>query len=473
MFNKLKRKVLLLNMAVTTGVLLVAFGAVYVTTLGLINAENQARLDKISSPIFLTPDVSPENPPLLTQQPELPPTGNEQPEAPPTGNEQPEAPPPGHEQPELPPTAQGITSVYRDAYPDAPSFTLIVDKDGEFVAVVSSIQNLVPKEQCPEIAKTAWESKGQSTLAISGRYWMFKIVPQWVTHQPITTVPPQDARIEGYQIVFIDITVSVSTLSSLLLTLVFVGLGMLVLIFFISWFFAGRSIKPVSEAWEKQKQFVADASHELKTPLATMMTNYDVVQANEESSVKSQQEWLSHMRIGMDRMSELTNQLLSLAQTEYEELLDEKSVFNASTLFADIMQSMDTLARRKNLKVLSDLAPETSLQGFEKQTGQVFSILYENALKYADEGGSVEVALQREKKHLVVTVRNTGKGIAKDDLPRIFDRFFRGDAARTSEENSYGLGLPIAQAIAQQIGGGITATSEENGWTEFIFTFEG
>ncbi|MCL1848016.1 MAG: HAMP domain-containing histidine kinase [Coriobacteriia bacterium] len=247
---------------------------------------------------------------------------------------------------------------------------------------------------------------------------------------------------------------------------------MVAVIFCISYFFSRRAIRPVALAWEKQRQFVADASHELKTPLATMMANYDVVLSNETSTVESQKEWLGYLKTGMDRMNKLISSLLSLARLESDELLGEKSSFDASRLIAERIKQMESQAAERKLTVKSNLAEELHVKGNEQLTGQAFSILYDNALKYTDEGGTIEVSLRRDRKHAVCSVRNTGKGISPEDLPHIFDRFYRVDSARTGEDNSYGLGLSIASAIVEQLGGSLTATSQTDGWTEFILTLE-
>lgn len=112
------------------------------------------------------------------------------------------------------------------------------------------------------------------------------------------------------------------------------------------------------------------------------------------------------------------------------------------------------------------------IYGYEEMVGQVFAILYDNAIKYAEEGGKVVVSARKTKKQVVCSVKNTGKGISPKDLPYIFDRFYRADPSRTGEDSGYGLGLSIAQNIANQIGGTITTQSMENEWTEFIFVFD-
>ena len=136
------------------------------------------------------------------------------------------------------------------------------------------------------------------------------------------------------------------------------------------------------------------------------------------------------------------------------------------------MQSMDAVTAVKKINVNRNVEFMGDIIGYEESVRQVFTILYENAVKYANEGGSIEVSARQIKKSVICTVKNTGSGIPAKDLPRIFDRFYRSDSARSNDENSYGLGLSIAKGIAEQLGGKITAESAENKWTEFTFAFE-
>jgi len=438
---------------VTFAVLLIAFCAVYLTTLSSINAENQRRMDTAAGALLLSA-----HPVVVTQDVH---TGQE---GAPVGSVI--LGPAGDVMAAF--SNPDLTNMYTGEY--IPSFVVFVDSTGRIERVDSSYD--FSSEYYERAAQTAWNAGTQSTMTLSGRTWLYRTVPVFTAPLVHPAAYQYAEKTDLSRIVFLDITDSMKTLQNLLMTFVFVGLGMLGVIFVVSYFFTRRAIQPVSVAREKQRQFVADASHELKTPLATMMTNYDVVLSNEESTVASQKEWLDYLRIGMDRMNRVISNLLSLARLESGELVGEKSPFDLCSLVAGSMQQMDGKAQEKNLKVINNLSGELLVVGSEDLTEQAFSILYDNALKYADEGGVIEVVLQQTKKHAVCLVRNTGKGISPEDLPHIFDRFYRADIARSSEDNSHGLGLPIALEIARQLGGSITARSEEGGWTEFAFTLE-
>ncbi|MDR0782914.1 MAG: HAMP domain-containing histidine kinase [Propionibacteriaceae bacterium] len=428
MFKKLRRKVLVLNLTVTTGVLLIAFSAVYLATMGMINADNLERLDRVASSFQLRP------PPL---------------------------PLPGDM--EYDETTTILTADY------VPSFVLVID-ERRTITGVDSVLGLTPAEY-REAAEIALDGATTGGLVLSGRTWVYKVDPFMVAR--ISGGRIIHETVPGYsQIVFLDVTDSAKTLRSMLTTLLLVGIAMLVIIYCISYYLAKRSIEPVAQAWDKQRQFVADASHELRTPLTIMTTNYSVLVANRDETVESQSEWLENMKVGMDRMSRLTTSLLSLARLESGAPLGEKQSFDFGVTVSRIISSMEVSAQAKALTIVVDLEPELVIDGYEDLTSQVFAALYDNAIKYVNDAGTIEVAVTRTKKLVSCAVRNTGPGIAEADLPQIFDRFYRADNARMGGDSSYGLGLAIAQTIAGELGGKITAQSSENDLTEFVFTFE-
>jgi signal transduction histidine kinase len=429
MFKKLRNQFLILNMAMNSLAIIAALATVYVTTYSKMQAENERKLDNVTNSFVVVENGAASGPE---------------------------------------PQQGGLTMVTTDYFP---SFILTVDNDGNMVARETFID--LPDELYGKAAEMAWKKGGRSTITLSGRVWMYKISPaSFQMHSKEgrqSLVASFDNR---YQIAFLDITDTRKTLQQLCLTLFAVGIGMLAVVFLISLFFANRAIRPISESWEKQKQFVADASHELKTPLATLMANYDALLANEEQTIQSQKEWLDYMKIGMDRMSKLIHHLLTLARTESLNKKADKQPFDISRLFLEIMHTMEAAARRKNLHIRHAMESVGTVCGHEEMVGQVFAILYDNAVKYAEEGGSIVVSVSRTKKQVICSVKNTGRGISPKDLPHIFDRFYRADPSRTGEDSGYGLGLPIARNLVHHMGGTITAKSVENEWTEFIFAFD-
>ena len=359
--------------------------------------------------------------------------------------------------------------VTRVASDYTPSFIVTVDRDGKVIRINSLID--MPENQYEEAANAAWNQKNNSDINFAGRSWKYRISP-FQTLNIRGGRPVQTELVEYFQIAFLDVTDMQKSLNFLLYSFLFVGIGMSAVILLISIYYANRSIQPIVESWEKQKQFIADASHELKTPITTIMTNCDVLEANENEIIKNQKEWLHYIRIGADRMSRLVNDLLSLARVEGMNSRADKQLFSVTVLINDVMQSMNAAAQAKNLFIDQKIEIDEDVYGYDEPVRQVITILYENAVKYANEGGNISVHVRRARKNVVYVVKNTGKGISPKDLPHIFERFYRSDRVRSSDENSYGLGLAIAKSIVLQIDGKITAKSVENEWAEFTFIFE-
>lgn len=248
---------------------------------------------------------------------------------------------------------------------------------------------------------------------------------------------------------------------------------MLVVIFFVSLFFAKRSIQPLKEAWRKQRQFVADASHELKTPLAIIMSNYDVLIANQDETIRSQKDWLDYMGIGMDRMTKLINDLLLLANIEKDQPIT-KECFHINDSISDIINAMTSLADGKEIKLIFKPQAMITLVSNKDMMEQVITILLDNAIKYSYCNTIISLNTSyNRKKQVVISVENHGEGIAADALERIFDRFYQADAARTAGTEGYGLGLPIAQSILKQLRGSILCESDSSGTTRFFITLSG
>ena len=455
MFRKLRNKFIILNMTITSLVMLMAFCTVYLTIYNNTKAEIEKKMNSVTSLFFVNSSFFRSGI---------------------TGSDQPGSTVGGmafslnaNGGITVSSDADGVMRASRITSDYTPSFIVTVDRDGKVIRTNSLID--MPESYYEEAANTAWHNKNTSDINFAGRSWKYRISPfqafNIVSGRPVQTEP-----VEYFQILFLDVTDMQNSLNYLLYSFLFVGIGMSAIILLISIYFANRSIQPIVESWEKQKQFIADASHELKTPITTIMTNCDVLEANENEIIKNQKEWLHYIRIGADRMSRLVNDLLSLARVEGMNSRADKKLFSIAELISDIMQSMNAAAQAKNLFIDQKIEITEDVYSYYEPVRQVITILYENAVKYANEGGNISVRVRRARKNVICVVKNTGKGISPKDLPHIFERFYRSDRARSSDENSYGLGLAIAKSIVLQIGGKITAKSMENEWAEFTFIFE-
>jgi len=235
---------------------------------------------------------------------------------------------------------------------------------------------------------------------------------------------------------------------------------------------ANLLVKPIIIAMERQKQFVADASHELKTPLTMIKNNLSILRLDQEATIASQKQWLDNIQFGFDRMSHLTTDLLTLAKLENQLNPTNISEFDFSQTSHWIIESMKPLADTKTIAFSNDVEENIFITQDAGKIMQVMTILVDNAIKYADEGGWVKVDVKRKRQMVSFVVKNSGQGISAEKLPHIFDRFFSANETRNSENKSYGLGLAIAKMIIEQSGGIIGASSIENELTTVYFSLK-
>ncbi|PKM56328.1 MAG: two-component sensor histidine kinase [Firmicutes bacterium HGW-Firmicutes-5] len=272
----------------------------------------------------------------------------------------------------------------------------------------------------------------------------------------------------GYHLVFLDVTSQYAMLTRLIYTFLVATAIMLLFIFLISRFLTDRSIRPVKEAYEKQNQFVGDASHELKTPLAVINTNVDVLLDNQASSIADPSKWLKNIQSETYRMDHLVHDLLFLTQMDQANPDLIYNVFDLSHTIENALLSMEAILYEKGLKLNHQLESSIKIYGNHQQILQVIMILLDNAIKYTSEKGSIHLNLQRHSQHAIVTITNTGDGIPKEHIDRIFDRFYRVDASRSRSSGGYGLGLAIAKSIIEQHRGRISVSSIPNESTTFM-----
>src|SRR5690625_5116646 len=344
------------------------------------------------------------------------------------------------------------------------SFVLIVDDQGEVVEIDSSME--LPEEKYIKIAETVWKERKKSSVTFNDKQWQYEISPLSVN---VIQDNGESFMITDhlYQMTFLDVTEANQTLRSLLITLLVVGFILLVIIFFISMYFANSAVQPIAKAWENQKQFIADASHELKTPLSIIQANYDVLMDNRDETINHQMKWLGYMKMATDRMTKMITNLLELAQLDQPTTRLEVKEVHISRMIEEMVLTMVAAMKEKEIHITHLIEPKIMLNSNSDKIKQLVMIMLDNAHKYTNEKGKIDITLEKDKKMVVFRVRNTGKGIAEEDLSKIFNRFYRGDRSRHIEQNSFGLGLSIAKLITSELGGDIHASSKENNWTTF------
>lgn len=314
-------------------------------------------------------------------------------------------------------------------------FSVLLDATGELVTVDTGKIAAVDQETAVQWAKEVMAREKEKGFYGTYRY----LVSQ---------------EGEEQRILFLDDSSHLFSWKNTLVTSLWVSavglLGVLLLLFLLS----GRIIKPVLEGYEKQRRFITDAGHELKTPIAIIQADAEVLalETGEENS------WLQDIQSQVKRMASLTNDLIYLSRMEEDQGRQRFLPFSLSELVTETAQSFQGMAKCQKKRFSVEVQPLLTLVGEEKRVEQLVSILLDNALKYAPAQGEICVALVRQGKYLKLTVENTAENVNKTLLENMFDRFYRGDSARNA--GGYGIGLSIAQAVVQAHRGRITASAK-------------
>lgn len=266
---------------------------------------------------------------------------------------------------------------------------------------------------------------------------------------------------------------------SLALTLVGAAIAALAAFFVISLFFSRWALRPVEQTWRSQRQFIADASHELKTPLTVILADASIALEHPERTVESQRQWIEGIQVEGQRMQGLVEDMLTLAKHDTAEV-DAQAIMGKQQEKLDVagmaqraVLQFEAVAFERGVEIDAAESPSAPvfIDGVRGDIERVLGILIDNACKYAEADGRVVVGTKREGKHAVVQVTNTGTPIPSSDLPHIFDRFWRADEARTSGAGGYGLGLSIARSIVEEHGGTLSAQSSAERGTTFTAKF--
>lgn len=320
-------------------------------------------------------------------------------------------------------------------------FSIKTDADGVMVSKSSSIE--LEDEVYKKIVHSALNTPAEyGTVKTNNGIWMYKA-----------------CRLQNGEtnICATDISKEKNMLGNLIITFAYVGILAIAIIFFISLFFANKTIKPISEAWEKQNRFIEDASHELKTPLTVINTNADVLLSHTDSNISEVKKWIYYIKDEAQRMTRLTNNLLFLAKMDSAHASLEKCMFSLSDTVENVILTMEAVLYENNLKLESAIEPDINYCGNIDGIKQLVMILTDNAVKYTPNGGEIGVELKPEADRIILSVSNTGEPLSKEVRERVFDRFYRADKSRARSSGGYGLGLSIAYSICRSHGAQISA----------------
>lgn len=269
---------------------------------------------------------------------------------------------------------------------------------------------------------------------------------------------------EGERILYADISGELAAMRSLRRNCVLIGALGFAGFLLLSLLLARWTIKPVEHAWQQQRQFVADASHELKTPLSVILTNAELMQQTPDSAQSA--DFASNIVLMANRMRALISGLLELARADNGAVQQSFARIDLSELVEQAALPYEPMFFEKGLSLRTSLEPGISLYGSRMHLMQTVCILLDNAIKYAEPGAAVELTLRKHVRHCTLCVSNEGAAIASEKLAHLFERFYRVDAAR-NDPNSYGLGLSIAERIVNEHKGRIWAESA-GGWNRFF-----
>ena len=270
----------------------------------------------------------------------------------------------------------------------------------------------------------------------------------------------------GQKILFADISAERQMLRNLTLICLAVGIAAFGVFLGISFLLAKWAVRPVEKAWQEQRQFVADASHELKTPLTVILTNAELLSQEQEEGRR--QQFIGGIQAMSLRMRQLVEGLLELARVDNGAVQKAFEKVELSQLVSDTVLPFEAVFFEAGLALDMVLSPEIQIMGSPAHLRQTLEVLLDNARKYAFPGSRVTLRLEKESsRECRLQVLNQGEMILPEDLENIFKRFYRVDTARTGG-TGYGLGLPIAKAIVEDHGGRIWATSQDGVNTFYI-----
>lgn len=313
-------------------------------------------------------------------------------------------------------------------------YSVALDKDGSVLAVNTGDKNLYSEEELTGIAKDLVNGNRSS-----GNYGNLAFLIR-------------DKG--GYMLAaFIDTTVTETGMSILLRIILIVGGSAMVVLFFLSLILSKRIIRPLEENDSRQKRFISDASHELKTPVAVISANAELL-----SREVGENEWLANIQYENDRMGALVTQLLDLSRAENAGTVMER--VDLSRIVEGEVLAQESIAFEKGKQIREQIAEGILLMGNPVQLTQLVSVLIDNAIRHST-GSEIDLHLNRQGHNAVLTVENDGEEIPPEKQAHLFDRFYRLDEARSSEEGHYGLGLSIAKAVADNHGGTIQVSCQD------------
>lgn len=325
-------------------------------------------------------------------------------------------------------------------------FSVFLTQDGTTVSVNTGKIAAIDTQTAIEYAQSVFNDKSSQGNVGDYRYIIYPLGDE-------------------VHIIFLDYGREMSSFRTFLFTSTGVGIIGLLAVLLLLIILSERIVKPFSENYEKQKQFITDAGHELKTPLTIIYADVEVLEMD-----MGENEWLHDIKNQTKRLAQLTNSLILLSRME-EQPQVEKIEFPISDLAEEALGTFQALAKTYNKTIYGQIEPMLSMTGDEKSICQLITILLDNAVKYSNDGGEIKLFLKKQKNAIHLGVFNTVESISREDIAHLFDRFYRTDKSRNSKTGGYGLGLSIASAIVNTHKGKIMASTQDEKSLQIIAIF--
>ena len=335
-----------------------------------------------------------------------------------------------------------------------PAYCVTVTWDGSIYAdsnLVTQMDEDVLKSAVATAVNASDGVAAQGNIADYSLY--FKIVPKDL----------------GYRIAFVDSSSYEQTMRATVVSFAAAWVALMVVLFAITMFMARFVTQPVAAAWETQQRFIADASHELKTPLTVILADASILAKNPDKTIREQEPWLEGISSEASRMQHLTEDLLTLAQADAG--MSAKPTMcdvDLSQLTQRACLQFEAAAFERGLMIEDDIKDGIHVTGAPDKLDGLLKTLLENACKYGSASSEpVRIRLERDRSSARLSVQNGGNPIPPEDIPHVFDRFYRSDKSRanSSDSASFGLGLAIAKSTAELHRGAISVTSDEHATT--------
>lgn len=267
--------------------------------------------------------------------------------------------------------------------------------------------------------------------------------------------------------IFLDCSRSLRTFREFLSASIIISIAGLFVVLVLVVIFSKIIMKPVAETYQKQKQFITDANHELKTPLTIINASCEILELEMNNT---ENEWTNTIKEQVARLTELTNKLVFLSRMDEENNKISMTDFSLSEVIEEAVKPYYTLALSKGKKIATDIEANVTLNGDMEMIKQAISLLLDNAIKYSDEEGNITIKLSKSGRNKKIIVSNTTTGVPTGDLSQLFERFYRLDKSRNSETGGHGIGLSVVKSIINLHKGKIIANSNDGKTINFIIT---